>query len=64
MTVDRLEEERKLKVAFRRDTAARRKPSAKSDVRKSKDIVFKYYFSDGESHTYRKKKKLLNVLNF
>lgn len=36
----------------------------KSDVRKSKDIVFKYYVGDSESHTYSKKKKLLNVLNY
>lgn len=27
----------------------------KSDVRKSKDIVFKYYVGDSESHTYSKK---------
>lgn len=27
----------------------------KSDVRKSKDVVFKYYVSDSESHTYSKK---------
>lgn len=27
----------------------------KSDVRKSKDVVFKYYVGDSESHTYSKK---------